>query len=118
MIEESANRQEEKTSEELAPCWLPPVKPRFVYESSGRRPIMQKKDNAPNNQRKKSHIKSQVKVGSICARDDLQVFDDEQYTHVVYSWTRDRTAGVKSIFCAPAGCAKGNVSAHSLAFFP
>ena len=34
----------------------------------------------------------------------------KKYTHV-YSWTRDRTAGVKSIFCAPAGRVKWNVSA-------
>ena len=38
----------------------------------------------------------------------------KQYTHVVYLWTRDRTAGVKSIFCAPAGHVKGKVSATSL----
>jgi hypothetical protein len=34
----------------------------------------------------------------------------KKYTHV-YLWTRDRTAGVKSFFCAPAGRSKGNVSA-------
>jgi hypothetical protein len=32
----------------------------------------------------------------------------KKYAHV-YSWTRDLTAGVKSIFCAPAGRVKGNV---------
>jgi len=32
----------------------------------------------------------------------------KKYTHV-YLRTRDRTAGVKSIFCALAGCVKGNV---------
>jgi len=59
---------------------------------------MQKKDNAPNNQLKKSHIKSQVKVGSICARDDLQVFDDEQ--HVVYSHWRGNSGGGVAIEAA------------------
>jgi len=34
----------------------------------------------------------------------------KKYAHV-HLWTRDRTAGVKTIFCAPAGRAKGNVSA-------
>ena len=34
----------------------------------------------------------------------------KKYTYV-YSWTRDQTAGVKSIFCAPADCVKGNMSA-------
>jgi len=29
----------------------------------------------------------------------------------VYLWTRDQTAGVKSIFCALAGRAKGSVAA-------
>jgi len=33
----------------------------------------------------------------------------KKYAHVEL-WTRDRTSGVKSIFCAPAGRAKGNVS--------
>jgi len=50
----------------------------------------------------------------------------KKYTHAhVYSWTRDRTVGVTSIFGAPAGRVKGNVPAdvasrtcnsHSLAF--
>ena len=32
----------------------------------------------------------------------------KKYAHV-HLWTRDRTAEVKSIFCTPAGRAKGNV---------
>ena len=34
----------------------------------------------------------------------------KKYAHV-HLWTRDQTAGVKSIFCVPAGRAKGNVLA-------
>jgi hypothetical protein len=37
----------------------------------------------------------------------------KKYTHV-YSWTRDRTTGVKSIFCAPAGRVKGDMPLTSL----
>jgi hypothetical protein len=33
----------------------------------------------------------------------------KKYAHV-HLWTRDRTTGVKIIFCALAGRAKGNVS--------
>ncbi len=48
-------------------------------------------------------------TASPACHDRLILSGLKKYAHV-HLWTRDRTAGVKSIFCAPAGRAIGNVS--------
>ncbi len=64
-------------------------------------------------QRARSRHQSHVQEIRILTSDSVDLFLAslmKNYTHV-YSWTRDRTAGVKSILCVLAGRAKGNVSA-------
>ncbi len=63
-------------------------------------------------QRARSRHQSHVQEIRILTSDSVDLFLAslmKNYTHV-YSWTRDRTAGVKRIFCARPSCQRERVS--------